>query len=193
MRNGGVLMLAEHPVFPILLSTDMAASRAFYHDTLGLEMLRRPRSGWSCGAEAEHAGDLAKHRSAPRTRKPRWRGACRTCDEAIADLRARGVHIEEYDGARSGDGRWHRRHGPLLGGMVHRPEPERVVGRPAQGLSVREPTPAPQESGASAHHSPLHARCGHPTACRPGRRAGPADRTRSPELPVDLRDRPLLV
>jgi len=32
-------MLSDHPVFPILLSTDMAASRTFYHDTLGLEIL----------------------------------------------------------------------------------------------------------------------------------------------------------
>ena len=31
-------MLSDYPVFPILLSTDMAASRAFYHDTLGLEI-----------------------------------------------------------------------------------------------------------------------------------------------------------
>ena len=34
-------MLGQHPVFPILLSTDMAASRAFYGVTLGLEVLRR--------------------------------------------------------------------------------------------------------------------------------------------------------
>jgi catechol 2,3-dioxygenase-like lactoylglutathione lyase family enzyme len=43
-----VRTLSDHPVFPILLSTDLAASRAFYHDTLGLEILgeddgRRPR------------------------------------------------------------------------------------------------------------------------------------------------------
>ena len=33
-------MLSDHPVFPILLSTDMAESRAFYGDTLGLELMR---------------------------------------------------------------------------------------------------------------------------------------------------------
>ena len=33
-------MLGDHLVFPILLSTDLKASRAFYHDTLGLEILR---------------------------------------------------------------------------------------------------------------------------------------------------------
>ena len=34
-------MLGDHLVFPILLSTDLARSRAFYHDTLGLEILRQ--------------------------------------------------------------------------------------------------------------------------------------------------------
>ena len=33
-------MLSDHPVFPILLSKDLDATRAFYRDTLGLEILR---------------------------------------------------------------------------------------------------------------------------------------------------------
>ena len=32
-------MLADHPVLPILLSTDMAVSRSFYEGTLGLELV----------------------------------------------------------------------------------------------------------------------------------------------------------
>ena len=32
-------MLSDHPVIPILLSTDLPASRTFYHDTLGLAIL----------------------------------------------------------------------------------------------------------------------------------------------------------
>src|SRR5262245_40776201 len=35
-----LFMLGDRPVFPILLSTDMEASRAFYKDALGLELLR---------------------------------------------------------------------------------------------------------------------------------------------------------
>ncbi len=31
-------VLTDYPVYPILLATDMAASRRFYHDTLGLEI-----------------------------------------------------------------------------------------------------------------------------------------------------------
>ncbi len=33
-------MLSEYPVFPILLSRDLDASRTFYHDVLGLEIAR---------------------------------------------------------------------------------------------------------------------------------------------------------
>src|SRR5574340_665907 len=36
----GGLVLSDHPVFPILLSTDLDASRSFYRDTLGLELVR---------------------------------------------------------------------------------------------------------------------------------------------------------
>ncbi len=33
-------MLSDYPSFPILLSKDLDTARAFYHDTLGLEILR---------------------------------------------------------------------------------------------------------------------------------------------------------
>ena len=33
-------MLSDYPVFPILLSTDLDATRTFYHDVLGLEIVR---------------------------------------------------------------------------------------------------------------------------------------------------------
>src|SRR5690242_11769480 len=33
------VMLADFPVFPILLSTDLAKSRAFYGNTLGLQLM----------------------------------------------------------------------------------------------------------------------------------------------------------
>ena len=48
-------MLADHLVFPILLSKDLAASRAFYHDTLGLEILREDdeRIIFRCGAGSQ--------------------------------------------------------------------------------------------------------------------------------------------
>jgi catechol 2,3-dioxygenase-like lactoylglutathione lyase family enzyme len=94
--QGGVPVLSDHPVFPILLSTDMAASRAFYHDRLGLEILAEDeerivlRSGGGT--------QLAISRSTVGTSDTQTQVAWRTPDirAEIADLRARGVRFEEY-------------------------------------------------------------------------------------------------
>src|SRR6476659_3069060 len=32
-------MLAAHPIYPVLLATDLGATKEFYHDRLGLEIL----------------------------------------------------------------------------------------------------------------------------------------------------------
>jgi catechol 2,3-dioxygenase-like lactoylglutathione lyase family enzyme len=89
-------MLSDHPVFPILLSTDMAASRAFYHDRLGLEILAEDeeRIVLRCGGGTQ----LAISRSTVGTSDTQTQVAWRTPDirAEIADLRARGVRIEEY-------------------------------------------------------------------------------------------------
>jgi catechol 2,3-dioxygenase-like lactoylglutathione lyase family enzyme len=89
-------MLAEHPVFPILLSTDMAASRAFYHDTLGLEIAAETsdRMVLRCGGGTQ----LVVTHSTIGTSDSQTQMAWRVPDihEAISDLRARGVRIEDY-------------------------------------------------------------------------------------------------
>jgi catechol 2,3-dioxygenase-like lactoylglutathione lyase family enzyme len=89
-------MLGDLPVFPILLSTDMAASRAFYHDTLGLEILgeSEERIVLRCGDGTR----LLISRSTVGTSDTQTQVAWRTLDihAVLADLRARGVRIEEY-------------------------------------------------------------------------------------------------
>jgi catechol 2,3-dioxygenase-like lactoylglutathione lyase family enzyme len=89
-------MLSDHPVFPILLSTNMAASRAFYHETLGLEILSEDeeRILLRCGGGT----GLLISRSTIGSRDTQTQVAWRVPDlrAALADLRARGVHIEEY-------------------------------------------------------------------------------------------------
>ena len=89
-------MLSEHPVFPILLSTDMAASRAFYHDTLGLEIAAEDPE--RIVLRAGGGTTLAISRSTVGTSDTQTQMAWRVPDirAAIADLRARGVRIEEY-------------------------------------------------------------------------------------------------
>jgi catechol 2,3-dioxygenase-like lactoylglutathione lyase family enzyme len=90
-------MLSDYPVFPILLSTDMAASRTFYHDTLGLEILAEDeeRIVLRCGGGTQ----LVISRSTIGTADTQTQMAWRVPDvrAALADLRARGVRIEEYE------------------------------------------------------------------------------------------------
>ena len=128
-------MLSDHAVFPILLSTDLDASRSFYHDTLGLEILREDaddRIVFRCGAGTQ----LVITRSTVGTSDTQTQMAWRVPDLPAAHRRSpspgradRGVLS-----TRSGDGRRHRRHGPFVGGVVHRPEPERPGRGSAEGL-----------------------------------------------------------
>jgi len=90
-------MLGDHLVFPILLSKDLAASRAFYHDTLGLAILREDaeRIMFRCGSGSQ----LTVTRSTTGTADTQTQLAWRVPDlkAELADLRARGVQIQEYD------------------------------------------------------------------------------------------------
>ena len=90
-------MLGGAPVYPILLSTDMAASLAFYRDRLGLELLGQSeeRLVFKCGDGTR----LLISRSTVGTSDTQTQVAWRVPDirAAIADLRARGVRIEEYE------------------------------------------------------------------------------------------------
>ena len=90
-------MLSDYPIFPILLSTDMAASRAFYHEILGLEIVSESderillKSGGGTG--------LLISRSTVGTSDTQTQVAWRVPDihAAIAWLRSRGVRVEEYE------------------------------------------------------------------------------------------------
>ena len=89
-------MLGDLPVFPILLSKDLAASRSFYRDVLGLEVVSETedRLVFRCGDGTR----LIVSRSTVGTHDTQTQVAWRVPDirAAVADLRARGVRIEEY-------------------------------------------------------------------------------------------------
>jgi len=89
-------MLADFPAIPILLSTDMAASKRFYQDTLGLPLLDETaeRMVFKCGGDTR----LIISRSTVGTSDTQTQMVWRVPDihAAIANLRARGVRIEEY-------------------------------------------------------------------------------------------------
>jgi predicted enzyme related to lactoylglutathione lyase len=89
-------MLADHQVFPILLSTDLEAAKAFYHDVLGLDILREDRGDRIVFRSADTR--LAVTLSTVGTSDTQTQMAWLVPDihAAVADLRARGVPIEEY-------------------------------------------------------------------------------------------------
>ncbi|MEO6208232.1 MAG: VOC family protein [Candidatus Limnocylindrales bacterium] len=91
-------MLADHPVFPILLATDLDASCTFYRDTLGLELVREDegdRLVFRCG----NGTQIVVTKSTVGTSDSQTQMAWRVPDihAALEDLRARGVGIEEYE------------------------------------------------------------------------------------------------
>ena len=89
-------MLADFPSIPILLSTNMAASKRFYQDTLGLPLLDETdeRMVFKCGGDTR----LIVSRSTVGTSDTQTQMVWRVPDihAALTDLRARGVRIEDY-------------------------------------------------------------------------------------------------
>jgi catechol 2,3-dioxygenase-like lactoylglutathione lyase family enzyme len=95
--EAGMGVLNDYPVFPILLSTDLDATRTFYRDVLGLEIMREDpddRIVFRCGGGTQ----LVITKSTVGTSDAQTQLAWRVPDihAAVADLRARGVQIEEY-------------------------------------------------------------------------------------------------
>ena len=90
-------MLGDYPVFPILLSKDLDASRDFYHGILGLEIAREDegdRIVFRCGGGTQLVVTLSTVGTSDIQTQMAWRVP--DIHAALADLRARGVIIEEY-------------------------------------------------------------------------------------------------
>ena len=89
-------MLGSSPVHPILLSTDLSQARAFYHDKLGLEILEEDAAGivFRCGVTKLIVAASSTGTSDTQTQL-RWEVPDLAAE--LADLRSRGVTIEEYD------------------------------------------------------------------------------------------------
>jgi catechol 2,3-dioxygenase-like lactoylglutathione lyase family enzyme len=96
-RERSAPMLGDHLVFPILLSKDLARTRVFYHDTLGLEILRQDdeRIIFRCGSGSQVAVTLSTTGTSDIQTQLAWRVPDIRAE--LADLRARGVRIEAYD------------------------------------------------------------------------------------------------
>jgi catechol 2,3-dioxygenase-like lactoylglutathione lyase family enzyme len=90
-------MLGDHLVFPIVLSKDLAASRTFYRDVLGLEIVREDhdRIMFRCGGGSLLAVSLSTIGTSDTQTQLAWRVPDLKAE--LADLRARGVPIQDYD------------------------------------------------------------------------------------------------
>ena len=90
-------MLGDRVIHPVLLATDLAATRAFYHDRLGLEIIREDEHAieFRCGGGTK----LAVTRSTTGTADSQTQLGWEVDDlqAELDELRSRGVPIEDYD------------------------------------------------------------------------------------------------
>jgi catechol 2,3-dioxygenase-like lactoylglutathione lyase family enzyme len=90
-------MLGEHPITPVLLAKDLTATREFYHDRLGLEILHESDDaiGFKCGAGTHLDVTKSTVGTADEQTQVSWQVPDLRAE--VAELRARGVKVEEYD------------------------------------------------------------------------------------------------
>jgi catechol-2,3-dioxygenase len=90
-------MLADHPIDPMILATDLAVAREFYGDRVGLEVVIESDDflTFGCGGDSR----LVVTRSATGTSEPQTKASWRVNDLAaeVTELRSRGVEIQEFD------------------------------------------------------------------------------------------------
>jgi catechol-2,3-dioxygenase len=97
-------MLSDHPVDVMLLATDLGVARRFYGGTLGLELLLEDGQflTFRCGGDSRLIVTRTTTGTADQATKASWR----VDDIAgeVAELRARGVKIEDFPELNSVDG-----------------------------------------------------------------------------------------
>ena len=99
-------MLGNSRVHPVLLATDLAQTRAFYHDKLGLDILVENEEAleFRCGGGTKLVVTKSTVGTADSQTQIGWEVDDLRAE--LADLRSRGVSIEEYDlpGLKTEDG-----------------------------------------------------------------------------------------
>ena len=90
-------MLADKPIDPMILATELAVAKEFYGERVGLEILIETDDflTFECGGDSR----LVVTRSSTGTTDSQTKACWRVEDLAaeVAELRARGVEVEEYD------------------------------------------------------------------------------------------------
>jgi catechol 2,3-dioxygenase-like lactoylglutathione lyase family enzyme len=99
-------MLGDHPIHPVLLATDLAAAREFYHDRLGLEILMESDDAIVVRCGGGTRLDVTKSTVGTADTQTQASWLVPDLRAEVAELRARGVEVEEYDmpGLKTEDG-----------------------------------------------------------------------------------------
>jgi catechol 2,3-dioxygenase-like lactoylglutathione lyase family enzyme len=99
-------MLGDHPIHPVLLAKDLAAAREFYHDKLGLEILRENDDAivLRCGGGTQL--DVTKSTVGTADEQTQVSWVVPDLRAEVDELRGRGVEVEDYDmpGLKTKDG-----------------------------------------------------------------------------------------
>ncbi|HEU4910209.1 MAG TPA: VOC family protein [Propionibacteriaceae bacterium] len=99
-------MLGRHPIHPVLLATDLAAAKEFYHTQLGLEILSESDAAITlrCGGGTQLSVTKSTTGTADTQTQASWHVADLRAE--VAELRSRGVKVENYDlpGLKTEDG-----------------------------------------------------------------------------------------
>ena len=99
-------MLGEHPIDVMLTATDLGVVRQFYRDRVGLDVLidNDEFVTFRCGGDSRLVFTRTSAPSGEQQTKASWRVADLAAE--VAELRARGVDVADYDepGLRTVDG-----------------------------------------------------------------------------------------
>jgi catechol-2,3-dioxygenase len=99
-------MLGEHPIDVMLTATNLGLVRQFYHDKIGLDVLIENDDfvTFRCGGDSRLVVTRSSAASAEQQTKASWRVADLATE--VAELRARGVELADYDvpGLKTVDG-----------------------------------------------------------------------------------------
>jgi len=99
-------MLSEHPIDVMLTATDLGVVRQFYRDRVGLNVLIENDDfvTFRCGGDSRLVFTRTSAASAEQQTKASWRVADVATE--VAELRARGVDVVDYDepGLKTVDG-----------------------------------------------------------------------------------------
>jgi catechol-2,3-dioxygenase len=92
-------MLSSHAIDVMLTATDLGAAKQFYRDGIGLDVLIESDEflTFRCGGDSRLVVTRSSVRSNEQQTKASWRVPDITAE--VAELRARGVKVAEYDEA----------------------------------------------------------------------------------------------